>query len=131
MRIEGWESLLNDHIERAAHIEFAWGVNDCALWCADWGNKATGTDFASHWRGLYSSEDELAAILSERGFSSAAGIVDAILESTAVPFAQRGDIVQHFQGCLGICNGMHGYFLMERGVTRIRTRDCIKAWRVR
>lgn len=131
MRIEGWESLLNEHIEQAKDIVFEWGMNDCALWSADWVNKATGNNFASQWRGLYTSEAELNALMAERELDLPADIADEVgLPQMDVPFAQRGDIVEHPQGCLGICNGLHSYFLMERGVTRIRTRDCVRAWRV-
>ncbi len=132
MRNEGWESLLNEHIEQAQGIVFEWGMNDCALWAADWVNKATGNDFASQWRGLYTSEAELTALMAERELELPGDIADDVgLPLMDVPFAQRGDIVQHPQGCLGICNGVHSYFLMERGVTRIRTKDCVKAWKVR
>ncbi|MBP3955385.1 hypothetical protein J8F10_08840 [Gemmata sp. G18] len=131
MRIEGWEGLLNEHIEQARHVEFEWGMNDCALWAADWVKKANGNDFASAWRGLYSSEAELEQLMAERELELPADIADDVgLPQMHVGFAQRGDIVQHPQGCLGICNGMHSYFLMERGVTRLRTKDCVKAWRV-
>jgi hypothetical protein len=128
MRVEGWEGLLNDHIQQ--DTPFAWGRNDCALWSADWVTRATGEDFASRWRGRYASEAELMALLESMGLTQPGEIADEALQGIEVAFAQRGDIVLHPQGCLGICNGIQSCFLMERGVTRIRTRDCIKAWKV-
>ena len=131
MRIEGWESLLNHHIEQARLVVFEWGQNDCALWSADWVRMATGTDFSSQWRGLYISEAELSELMLERGFTEPQDIPTAVgLPAMHPAFAQRGDIVLHPQGCLGICNGIGSYFLMERGVTVIRTRDCLNAWKV-
>jgi hypothetical protein len=130
MRVEGWESLLNRHIEDARGIVFEWGVNDCALWCADWVRKATGQDFAATWRGRYTSEEELKSQLHAMGLTDPAGIADEVLQPVETGFAKRGDIVQHPHGHLGICNGVASHFLMERGVTRVRTRDCTKAWKV-
>lgn len=132
MRVEGWESLLNEHLVQARHIDFEWGINDCALWSADWVKKANGNDFAAPWRGRYASEEELRELLTGMEIELPADIADEVgLPRIEVPFAQRGDIVLHPQGCLGICNGIASYFLMERGVTTIRTRDCTKAWKVR
>jgi hypothetical protein len=129
MRREGWERLLNEHIEKPAR--FQWGQNDCALWCADWVRKATGQDFASHWRGRYSSEDELRELLLEHGYEAAEDIASDVLPEMHPAFAQRGDIVLHPQGCLGICNGILSYFLTADGVTTIKTANCLRAWKVR
>lgn len=131
MRVEGWERLLNEHIEQAALVEFAWGDHDCALWSADWVKKVTANDFTSCWRGLYSNEDELKALLIARGIRQPEDIADEVgLPQIPVGLAQRGDIVL-WQGCLGICNGIDSYFLIERGVTQVRTKACTRAWEVR
>ena len=47
-----------------------------------------------------------------------------------VPFARRGDVVLDPRGCLGVCDGLYSHFLMERGVTRLKTRLCTRAWAV-
>ena len=131
MRVEGWESLLNQYIEDAQSIVFEWGQNDCALWCADWVNIATGNDFASAWRGLYTTEAELSELLTSRGYSEPQDIPTAVgLPAMNHAFAQRGDVVL-WEGCLGICNGLNSYFLIERGVTGVKTRLCQQAWAVR
>ncbi|QEG30285.1 hypothetical protein GobsT_50890 [Gemmata obscuriglobus] len=129
-RTEGWEQLLNDHIERARDLVFQWGTTDCALWCAEWVTIATGEDFAEPWRGRYESEVELNALLVAMDLTGPADIADLALPRVAVAFAQRGDVVL-WQNGLGICNGTHSHFLTERGVTRARTRDCTAAWQVR
>lgn len=130
MRIEGWEGLLNEHFEEARTAAFEWGMNDCALWSADWVKKATGEDFASAWRGRYTTEEELKALLDSMDVSNPEAIADAHLPRMNVAFAQRGDIVM-WQGCLGVCNGIASYFLMERGVTTVKTRNCTVAWKMR
>ena len=131
MRIEGWESLLNAYIEQAKTLAFEWGHFDCALWSADWVRIATGNDFASQWRGLYATEAELAGLLADRGFDSPQDIPTSVgLPAMHPAFAKRGDIVLNEQGCLGICNGVVSYFLMERGVTMFRTLSCTYAWKV-
>jgi hypothetical protein len=129
VRIEGWEAQLNTYLHNA--VEFAWGQNDCALWCSDWVNIATGQDFTGEWRGQYETEEELNALLIERGFTGPADIPASVGLAEIYPLnAQRGDIILNAQGCLGICNGINSYFLMERGITTFRTRACVRAWRV-
>lgn len=130
MRVQGWESLLADHVQKAAVTAFAWGSNDCALWCAEWVRIATGADLGSEWRGLYSSEEELQSLMGERGFFSPSDIADMHLTPKPLNFARRGDIVLHPIGALGICLGASSYFLMESGVARIGTLRCLRAWEV-
>lgn len=127
MRVEGWEALLAEFT--ATPQPFAWGRADCALWCADWVALATGQDFTSDWRERYSSEAELAALLAARGLASPADIPGAVgLEEINPAFAQRGDVVLHPQGCLGVCTGLLAVFLTETGLTTLRGRA--RAWRV-
>ena len=131
MRIEGWESLLQKHLEEAHFARFEWGVNDCALWCASWVKKAIGVDYGQLWYNRYASESQLEELMSELGYSKPSDIADEIMPPMDIRFAQRGDIVEHPQGALGICNGVYSNFLTDKGVTRLKTLDCLKAWKVR
>ena len=130
MRVEGWEALLYEHIHQAHTTAFAWGTNDCALWCSEWVRKATGKDFGADWRGFYTSADELTALLQARGYETASDVAQDNLRHIPLSFTQRGDIVLHPQGCLGICDGLVSYFLMVDGVTRLHTHHCRAAWKV-
>jgi hypothetical protein len=131
MRIEGWERLLAEYIRQVYDSVFVWGQNDCALWCADWVKLATGQDLAAEWRGQYASEDELRALMEQRRFPSYEAIADSTgFAVVSVKFAQRGDIVLSPDGPLGICNGMISHFIMEKGMTRLPTLRCAKAWKV-
>ena len=130
MRIEGWERQLHEHIQQGRSITFCWGENDCALWSADWVMTATGKDFASDWRGKYQTEAGLQEMMFERGYAAPSDIANEALNPAPLSFTQRGDIVLHPQGCLGICDGIISYFLMEKGILRLHTASCIKAWKV-
>lgn len=128
MRVKHWERLLDDYVNSAP--QFQWGRHDCALWCADWVLQITGRDFASEWRGLYSDEAGLQSLMHDRGYQCASEIADAAFNRVGVNFAQRGDVVLHPQGALGICNGIYGHFLTEKGVTKYPTCRCGAAWKV-
>jgi hypothetical protein len=130
MRIEGWETLLNDHITVAYRHGVKWGEHDCALWCADWVFKATGKDLFSDWKGKYKTSAGAAKLMKRRGFNDVASIADAALKAVLVGLAQRGDVMLHPEGTLGICNGKHSFFLTNESVTMIDTLQCLKAWRV-
>ena len=130
MRIEGWESLLAAHVVQAQEKTFAWGEHDCALWCAEWLRLATGRNLVDEWRGLYTNEEELDSLMLARGHSSYEHIVDAYGLSKPVMLAQRGDILLHPCGTLGICLGKIGIFVTTKGAITERTLACLKAWEV-
>jgi hypothetical protein len=130
MRIEGWESILAEHIRQAYHATFVWGANDCALWCADWVKKGTGNDFGEPWRGKYKSEAGAAKLMKKRGYAGPADIANQHLPEIPVPMARRGDLLLHPEGCLGICHGRHGFFLKDDGVLMSDALACTRAWKV-
>jgi hypothetical protein len=128
VRIEGWESRLAAYIESAG--PFAWGERDCALWCAGWVKECTGQDFLADWQRQYSTEEEARALMVRRGFRDAQAVADAHLQERPLKLAQRGDIVLHPCGALGICNGRFSHFLGESGPFKENTLDCRRAWQV-
>lgn len=130
MRVEGWEKLLTEYIEQAYNVEFVWGKKDCALWCADWINTCTGKDYAKHWRGRYTTEDELRELLNARQLDSYGDIGDLYEHPVDVKHIMRGDIILHPIGTLGICTGVDSVFITERGVLIEKTHKCLKGWKV-
>jgi hypothetical protein len=128
MRVEGWESLLVAYL--ADNRPFAWGSRDCALWANDWVLACTGVDHGEPWRGKYKTERGAAKRMKTLGFRSVESIPDAHLEPTPVGMAQRGDLVLHPDGMLGICNGRTSSFLTQEAITAIPTLACVAAWRV-
>ena len=127
MRRENWPALLQHHIRIAT---FAWGENDCVLWCAEWINTVTGEDYAKEFRAKYSTEAEAQRLLADLGATCAADLADKYLPPIGVSFAQRGDIVLHPEGAIGICDGQFSHFLTVDGLSRLGTLKCLKAWRV-
>ena len=130
MRTEGWESRLNDYIAAARAAEFVWGRNDCALWAAGWVLECTGLDLVTAWKGKYKTETGARRLIAKRGYSGLEAIADDGLNPTPVPLARRGDMVQHPQGPLGLCNGRLSHFLTDGGVLEIETLACVRAWAV-
>lgn len=130
MRTEGWELLLDQHIREAYRVPFQWGSRDCALWATDWVHKATGEDHGGPWRGKYKTEIGAAKRMKKLGFASVADIASAHLTECQPGMAQRGDLVLHPEGSLGVCAGRQSFFLTESSVTSIPTLDCPRAWRV-
>lgn len=67
---------------------FAWGVQDCCLWAADWVLAATGRDPAAGWRGRYLTALGAARLVTRRGgFEAhvAACLADVGLAETSDP----------------------------------------------
>ncbi len=133
MRHEGWEQQLDAFLTGSKNLEFAWGVNDCATWCARWVKECTGQDFSAEWAGLYATEEALMELLAARGFADCTEIADEKLTQAPIYTAQRGDIVSYdfpCGPCLGVCEGRYSWFLIEKGLMRVKTLDCVRAWKV-
>lgn len=133
MRVEGWESLLNEHISQAYQTPFSWGEHDCALWSASWVAKCTGADHTPPWRGKYKTAIGASRFMKRRGFDGVAGIAAVHLPEIRVAMARRGDLVlleQTGSTSLGVCNGRDSFFLTADGVTLFPTLGCARAWRV-
>jgi len=128
MRVQNWPSLLYLHLQDAP--EFEWGQTDCVLWCADWIQKAIGEDLTDGAKGQYSTLGEAYEYLNDLGFETPADLADEHLDQIQISYAQRGDIVLHPDGPLGICDGTYSHFLTETGKTRFTTLNCLRAWRV-
>lgn len=132
MRKENWEYLLAEYIRESGLLDFKWGTNDCALWASRWVDTATDSARNLEWEGQYDSGEAAQAFMESKGFADPMAIADAYLAArTTVAKAQRGDLVLHTDGALGICNGRYSYFLLVgRGLTAFPTTRCLKAWEV-
>lgn len=126
-RIEGWEFALSQYLAEVKSIPFGWGTNDCCLFSANWVNQLIGIDYMAEFRDQYTNEEEALKIIEEH--TNLVVELDSLLEPSAIPFARRGDIVM-YKGALGICNGMHSYFMLEKGLFPIKTSRCSNAWKV-
>jgi len=124
------------------HRPFAWGSNDCALFCADGIHAMTGVDIAAAFRGKYS--DEESAMTSIHEVAGGHTIADAaawcaeqhgLAECVHPLMAQRGDLVIVYaaQGLLsGLVdlNGRHVLLPGQRGLVRLPISLVTRSWHV-
>ena len=131
-RRDNWPNLLAQFIEQRREQPFAWAVNDCCIFAADWVAVCTGTDHAQPWRGRYSSGLGAVRVLNEAGGVEA--LVDALgLQRVTPQQAGRGDIVAQEAGrgiTLGICLGVTTAFVAKTGLVFGPITNVETAWRI-
>jgi hypothetical protein len=130
MRRPGWELALVEEIDRARGMAFAWGQHDCATWAFDVRQRLTGIDAAQAWRGRYSTAAGSVRVMRRLGWLTLPAMGCALLGDPIQPLcAQRGDIVMT-GGAFGVCAGVAGVFVAERGLTERPMTEATLAWRV-
>lgn len=124
---------LNQFLRERADVPFAWGVNDCCIFAADWVLACTGRDPMVVIRGYINETD--AADLIGRGGGIKRMTTDTLgAPAPTVTTAQRGDVVLFESGdgpALGVCIG--DKFAAVRpvgGVGYFAMRHALTAWRV-
>ena len=129
IRLENWPVRLDAAIEAARGRPFKWGEHDCATWASEVVCAITG---ARYWfAASYGSEKDADREIERLGLDSLAAGVSRVLEPLESPLlAQRGDIVQHKIGALGVCVGSMAMCLRERGLIAVPVKNCVRAWRV-
>lgn len=95
MREQDWENALNEHLEKMRHTEFKRGLNDCALFVCDCILAMTGKDFASDYRGQYTTRKQAEALIKKHGNKDLKSLATEQLGEpyTNINFAKRGDVV--------------------------------------
>lgn len=91
MRNIDWQQKLIDLVKAREFIPFDWGKYDCCLFAADVVLEMTGKDYASDFRGKYSSEIGAKRLLSKAGGLEV--VLSASFDEVEFNFAQRGDLV--------------------------------------
>jgi hypothetical protein len=94
-RCANWPEALAAYIDRKRNEPFAWGVNDCCLFGADWIQLCTGLDPAATLRGTYDRALSGVRVLENHG--GLIGTIQAHMEPLGFKpisqgFAARGDI---------------------------------------
>lgn len=91
-RFEDWPGRLYDYALDPANAVFAWGKNDCVMYCANAIRAITGEDPLSGFVDAWSTEDEALAVLDARGglLAAVSGVLGPPMDNVAL--AQRGDI---------------------------------------
>ena len=134
MRIEGWETRLNDVIEAALYRPFRWGENDCCLFAAECVKAVTGADVGSPYRGLYDSAHGAACLLDELGgLEGVVSVCFAGFSEIPPAMAQRGDLVLTLNAgreVLGVVTAVQIAVPGESGLVFLPVSTASKAWRV-
>jgi hypothetical protein len=94
-RCANWPEALAAYIDRKRNQPFAWGVNDCCLFGADWIQLCTGLDPAATLRGTYDRALSGVRVLEKHG--GLIGTIETHMEPLGFKpisqgFAARGDI---------------------------------------
>lgn len=120
-----------EFMQRYTDRPFAWGVDDCSLFIADWWRENHGVDPACELRGTYSTEIEKTRIVENSGglLKLVAGIAEGV-------GAKRATSVS--TGCFaliepGVCAiYVQGYWVVrsEIGLTFNREARVIRMWSV-
>ena len=94
-RCANWPEALSSYIDLKRDEAFAWGVNDCCLFGANWIQLCTGLDPAESLRGTYDSALSGVRVLENHG--GLIGTIETHMEPLGFKpisqgFAARGDI---------------------------------------
>ena len=132
-RAPDWEERLAVFLDRKREEPFKWGSHDCALFAADAIKAMTGTDPGEAFRDTYSDRAGSALALRDHGAGTLLKTVTAWLGAPKHPaFAQRGDLVMKDRNTLGVCVGLHSWFVGEEhghnGLVALPTAHCTKAF---
>lgn len=134
--ISNWPKALSDFIEKNKYKNFSWGENDCIMFASSCINAITSNDPAAQWRGKYSTALSAARIFSDfGGFENMIDTVSSDFGYIDVPVnkSQRGDLVMHTQRrwpACGINLGSLSAFAGVDGLVLIKTKMCVRAWRI-
>lgn len=144
-RIQHWATRgYHEFLKNRAHIPFAWGAHDCALFAADGIEVITGVDIATDFRGKY--HDEASALEAIKAIANGETVADAAawcaakhgLPELKHPLrAQRGDLIvykdpgtkQLVSGLVHL-NGRHIVAAGPDGLKRISISQVLRAWHV-
>lgn len=133
MRVEGWEKIAIDYIEKAKKSKFVWGLNDCVLFSCDLAKEMTGKDPAESIRGKYSSQKEALKLIKANKRKPEDVMGDYFLE-VHCNFAQRGDIVFRRNSDLSFNFGIvwdgKAFFLQDGEGVVSQNLKGLKCWRV-
>jgi hypothetical protein len=128
-RCANWPEALAAYIDRKRNEPFAWGVNDCCLFGANWIQLCTGLDPAATLRGTYDS-----ALSGVRVLENHCGLIGTIdtyfnplgFKAIGQGFAARGDIAVRDCGngdTMGIVLGSTAAFVGKDGLQFANLND--------
>lgn len=131
VRVEGWETILNEQLTLSQDIEFKYGVTDCTIWSANVLKSYTNLEWEPTWTNKKEAiKQHKSKLLEEQ--------VDEVLgkdrRNPTILTTMRGDLVQKDIGkraALGICIGGRVAFLNNKiGICYVSLKDCAYSWRI-
>lgn len=129
MRLQGWESKLNQAIEQTGG--FQWGTNDCCMFVVRVVEAITGVDYGKPYRGYKTAKGAASRLLKHGGVE---GIATKEFGDPKRPLlAKRGDVVSFKNNgeiALGICIGDKIAAVAESGLISISMKEAINAWSI-
>jgi hypothetical protein len=134
-RLPGWDRKLGEYVRARRHMPFAWGVNDCCTFSAEWVALATGVNPFPELR-QHRTAFAATRALVRHGCKDAVDIATLVLGAPMgnTLFARRGDIVAidalPGKPCLGICLGQFCAFPAEAGLRFVQLSVVKRAWHV-
>jgi hypothetical protein len=98
IRVDGWETRLDEFITSRSNKRFGWGEHDCALFSCDAIKEITSIDIAYWFRGKYRNKFTAYELLKEFGGGGLLETFDKLckefdMPDIDMPFAGRGDLV--------------------------------------
>lgn len=133
MKKHNWPTLLANFIVSRQSEPFAWGKNDCCLFVADAVEQITGTDFASDYRGTYSTEKGAYKALKKQGDETVAAAWSRHFPEIPVQEMGRGDValvISEGQPATAICFGARLWVVSKKGLITLCRSQAIQAWRI-
>ena len=135
MRRPGWERRLEHRLEAARTRPYVLGEHDCFRVVCAAVEALTGVDRWPEFAGRYRTRREALALIASYGSNFLAAF-DWFFGGRRIDvrWAQRGDIcalaTPDGERHLGVCLGERTAVLGAQGLIKMRTLDCICAWRV-
>ena len=128
----GWESRLDEAVQRAHQTPFEWSVHDCPSFAFGTRAALTGLDARPAWTGQYTSLRGGLRLMRALGWPSYHAMGCALLGEplATVLLAQRGDIVLGSKGGFGVVLGQMVMGLAPSGPVTSPLHLCAVGWRV-
>ena len=128
MRVEGWESRLDEYLRGIGPFE--WGKSDCCMFSVGAVKATTGVD---HGIGFdYTTKAGAAKVLKKAGGVEAIA-TKALGKHKSPLLAMRGDVVSFESGtgtALGVCVGPKFAAMQEAGLVFFSMTKALKSWSI-
>lgn len=117
---------LGTYVQRTTVLPWRWGDQDCTMWVSDWCLIRWGIDPAEKYRGTYTTEAEMLAII-EPGLLAVVEPEISLPRKSAPVEGDIGIIEVAGRQIAAIWSGQHWLFRTPRGVGMTR-RAAIAIW---